>query len=371
MQDIYSNSIGRFEQAHKESFPVALKEIKNGRKESHWMWYIFPQVQGLGFSPMAEEYAIKDREEMMNYLKSSELYGNMIEICKSLLNIESSNASEIMGYPDDLKLKSSMTLFYLEDNENPLFKKVLDKFFNGELCDFTVNVIKAWNEQETSVSEQEITIPKEKRKPRTVVKGLIEHNERMLITAAKPVDQERILYEICRKISNGEKIMGYTAVRSKVMAFSYEKEKRHLAVGIYTFNKRYITFETYTIEEDLHDDDFAFILNEIEDENPDLVVFFPELTEALVCNKHIKKYVIDSIEQPIIFVAKDRYPSTIYDCCDTAIKMKHSGYNNLYYYKVFTPVVLKSKKPIFPPKAKPNIKVEFKRRFSDFDFIRS
>ena len=133
-------SLERFVKAQEQSYEIALQEIRNGRKRSHWMWYIFPQIKGLGHSPTAEYYAIQDRNEAEEYMKHSVLSQRLIEISEVLLEIDCSNASEIFGYPDDMKLKSSMTLFSLI-SDNIIFKRVLEKFFNSKLDERTVELL--------------------------------------------------------------------------------------------------------------------------------------------------------------------------------------------------------------------------------------
>ena len=125
-------TLERFIKAQEDSYPVALSEIKKGRKESHWMWFVFPQIKGLGFSSTAQYYAIQNQKEAEDYLAHPVLGARLLEISEVLLKLESNNASRVFGYPDDMKLRSSITLFYLV-SENDIFKKVLDKFFNGEL----------------------------------------------------------------------------------------------------------------------------------------------------------------------------------------------------------------------------------------------
>ena len=120
----------RFINAQEHDFARALQEIKNGRKTSHWMWYIFPQIQGLGHSPTARYYAVKDQKEADAYMKHPVLGSRLLEISGELLKLNSCNATEIFGRPDDMKLKSSMTLFEAVSGE-PVFGRVLDKFFEG------------------------------------------------------------------------------------------------------------------------------------------------------------------------------------------------------------------------------------------------
>lgn len=133
-------NINRFIEAQEDDYQIALKEIRNGRKESHWIWYIFPQLKDLGYSPTAKFFGISNIEEAKAYFDNEILRNRLLEITSELLNLKTTNISEVMGYPDDLKLKSSMTLFYLSTN-NDLFKKVLDKYYDGETDDKTVAVI--------------------------------------------------------------------------------------------------------------------------------------------------------------------------------------------------------------------------------------
>lgn len=131
------NDLERFLKAQDKDYEQALKEIKKGRKTSHWIWYIFPQIAGLGFSSTSKYYSIKDKNEAIEYLKNNTLKNRLIEICEALLSLESDDATYVMGYPDDLKLKSSMTLFS-EVSDIDVFKKVLDKFYNGEKDEMTI-----------------------------------------------------------------------------------------------------------------------------------------------------------------------------------------------------------------------------------------
>ena len=135
-------NLERFLTAQEFDYDIAFSEINSGRKRSHWMWYIFPQIQGLGYSSMAQFYAIKDKEEAIAYLKHSILGKRLVEITEALLDLQENNASLIMGYPDDLKLKSSMTLFYVVSAQD-IFKKVLDKYFSGELDQKTISILES------------------------------------------------------------------------------------------------------------------------------------------------------------------------------------------------------------------------------------
>lgn len=134
-------NIQRFIDVHSRSFHVAFGEIKAGYKVSHWMWYIFPQIKGLGRSEIAEYYAIEDLDEAKAYLAEPVLVEHMQKICEALLENESNNAEEVMGWPDDLKLRSSMTLFREADPSNEIYQKVLEKFFDGEADEKTLKLL--------------------------------------------------------------------------------------------------------------------------------------------------------------------------------------------------------------------------------------
>ena len=124
--------LNRFLEAQNHTYLKALAEIKNGRKESHWMWYIFPQVKGLGYSEMASYFGISGLDEATAYLKHPVLRKHLIEITNALLDIYDKSAADIFGSPDDLKLRSSMTLFANAENTDAAFIAVLDKYFNGK-----------------------------------------------------------------------------------------------------------------------------------------------------------------------------------------------------------------------------------------------
>lgn len=123
--------LNRFLIAQERDYAAALAEIKSGRKRSHWMWYIFPQIAGLGFSETSKFYALKNVEEAVAYLEHPVLGRRLIGISKALLALEDDHAARIFGSPDDLKLKSSMTLFSVLPGTDTVFKAVLVKFFNG------------------------------------------------------------------------------------------------------------------------------------------------------------------------------------------------------------------------------------------------
>jgi uncharacterized protein (DUF1810 family) len=136
-----SHNLQRFIDAQKDAFPIALAEIKHGKKRSHWMWYIFPQIKGLGLSETSKFYAVNDLSEAEAFLQHPLLGGRLVEICNELLALDSNDAHAIFGSPDDSKLKSSMTLFAAVDNAPPVFQLVLDKFFNGTKDTQTLNIL--------------------------------------------------------------------------------------------------------------------------------------------------------------------------------------------------------------------------------------
>lgn len=134
-------NLNRFKQAQRVDYPISLEEIKNGCKKSHWMWYIFPQLKDLGYSPTAKYYGIDGKEEAIAYLTDESLRSRLIEISKALLSLKTSNATEIFGYPDDMKLKSCMTLFFSVAPQIDIFEKVLEKFFAGERDEKTLDLL--------------------------------------------------------------------------------------------------------------------------------------------------------------------------------------------------------------------------------------
>lgn len=131
----------RFISAQLNSYEIALAEIKNGKKISHWMWYIFPQLAGLGFSPTSKYYALKNLQEAKEYLEHPILGKRLLEISHELLNLNNLSAEEIFGSPDDKKLKSCMTLFNMIDNSPSVFNEVLNKYFEGNPDKRTIQLL--------------------------------------------------------------------------------------------------------------------------------------------------------------------------------------------------------------------------------------
>ncbi len=136
-----THDLKRFIKAQKPIYHLALAELRNGSKRSHWMWFIFPQIDGLGSSPTAKHYSIKSRDEARQYLEHPVLGARLVECTEALLGVEGCSALEILGYPDDMKLKSSMTLFSLAANPDSLFDRVIEKFFNGKRDPKTIELM--------------------------------------------------------------------------------------------------------------------------------------------------------------------------------------------------------------------------------------
>jgi len=126
-----SYDLSRFTTAHERDYFTALSEIQNGRKVSHWMWYIFPQLKGLGKSSTSEYYGIQDMGEAVAFLADPYLGSHLRNITQALLNLDQNNATAIFGRPDDMKLKSCMTLFACAGKDETVFQDVLNRFFNG------------------------------------------------------------------------------------------------------------------------------------------------------------------------------------------------------------------------------------------------
>jgi uncharacterized protein (DUF1810 family) len=125
-------SLGRFVEAQRGVYEQACAEVRRGRKTGHWMWFIFPQIAGLGMSAMSLRYAIGSLREAKAYLAHEVLGARLREICEIVLGIEGRTAEEIFGWPDDAKLRSSMTLFAAASGDERVFVEVLEKYFGGE-----------------------------------------------------------------------------------------------------------------------------------------------------------------------------------------------------------------------------------------------
>ena len=133
--------LDKYVSAQARDYDDALREIRGGRKRSHWIWYIFPQLDGLGYSPTAQYYGIRDLEQAKDYMAHPVLGPRLVEISEALLALPTSDPGAVMGYPDDLKLCSSMTLFELAAPDQPVFGKVLDKFYGGRRDPLTLRLL--------------------------------------------------------------------------------------------------------------------------------------------------------------------------------------------------------------------------------------
>ena len=131
----------RFVQAHADDYEQALSEIRSGRKRSHWMWYIFPQYDGLGSSAISKRYAMRSPAEAEAYLRHPVLGPRLLECAEAALAVEGQSAFEVFGSPDDLKLRSCATLFAHVSPSGSVFERLLDKYFRGEGDDRTIRLL--------------------------------------------------------------------------------------------------------------------------------------------------------------------------------------------------------------------------------------
>ena len=137
------HDLNRFVQAQVGDYERALSEITAGQKRSHWMWYIFPQFDGLGFSPTSRRYAIKSAAEAEAYLRHPVLGPRLSECAEAALRVEGRSALEVFGSPDDMKLRSCATLFAHVSPAGSVFHRLLDKYFEGEPDDQTLRLLAA------------------------------------------------------------------------------------------------------------------------------------------------------------------------------------------------------------------------------------
>ena len=135
------NALERFVKAQTNTYEVAMNEIKNGRKRTHWMWFTFPQLRSLGMSSISRYYGLENFDEAKAYLAHPMLSGRLYELCGELLKHKDKTALEIFGDIDEMKLKSSMTLFALTSEDYTIFDEVLEHFFSGEMDEVTVKLI--------------------------------------------------------------------------------------------------------------------------------------------------------------------------------------------------------------------------------------
>lgn len=133
--------LSRFISAQEKNYESAIAELRSGQKRTHWMWYIFPQIDGLAKSKTAKYYAIKSIEEARQYLNHPILGKRLLECAEAVLAVRRRSVSQIFGYPDDLKLKSSMTLFAYLQNEPSLFVRIINQYFDGERDVKTLHIL--------------------------------------------------------------------------------------------------------------------------------------------------------------------------------------------------------------------------------------
>ena len=136
-------NLNRFIEAQMAIYEGAMMELARGRKESHWIWYIFPQIEGLGRSDTAKLYSIKSLEEGRAYLEHPLLGPRLNKACEILLSLKDSSMDEVMGFPDDLKLLSSMTLFEALSDSSSIFTKIIEIYFDDERDENSIELIKA------------------------------------------------------------------------------------------------------------------------------------------------------------------------------------------------------------------------------------
>ena len=134
-------NLNRFIEAQMTTYEGAMLELTRGRKESHWVWYIFPQIEGLGRSDTAKLYSIKSLEEGRAYLEHSVLGPRLVEACEILLSLKDASIDEVMGFPDDLKLLSSMTLFEALSDSNSIFTQIIKEFYDDERDKTSLEII--------------------------------------------------------------------------------------------------------------------------------------------------------------------------------------------------------------------------------------
>ena len=185
-EDMGTKGLERFLKAQSEDYETAYEEMSKGKKRSHWIWYVYPQIKGLGMSYMDQEYSIKSIQEALDYIKNETLFKRLKEITKLLLKIEHNNIKEVMWYPDDLKLRSSMTLFSVISG-HILFDKVIDKFYEGEKDLKTIKILK--NMLDTEKNKLDPNIYK------IIEKRVIKEEKEGMIKAEKKLEEEKRIKE--------------------------------------------------------------------------------------------------------------------------------------------------------------------------------
>ena len=136
-------NLSRFVEAQEDAYPQVLRELRDGRKRTHWMWFVFPQLRGLGRSAMAERYGIASLEEASAYLAHPVLGPRLVECARLVLDADAGSIGGMFPYPDDLKLHSCVTLFAHAGGGNPIFRDVLKRYFAGREDEATLTLLQA------------------------------------------------------------------------------------------------------------------------------------------------------------------------------------------------------------------------------------
>ena len=143
MANDIEEKLAQFVAAQEGVYEQVVRELMAGRKRSHWIWFVFPQMAGLGFSQMSRKFGIESRDEAIGYLKHDVLGPRLLECTRLMLAAPHRDIGSIMGYPDDLKFRSSMTLFAAVAPDEACFAEALEKFFGGERDSKTLELLKA------------------------------------------------------------------------------------------------------------------------------------------------------------------------------------------------------------------------------------
>ena len=141
MEDIYN--LQRFIDAQNQDFEAILQELKFGQKQGHWMWYVFPQIKGLGRSEVAERFSISSRQEAIAYFEHPVLGARLKQCTQLVIDVAGLSIEEIFHYPNNLKFHSSMTLFAVRSIDNQIFISAIDEYFNGKYDEFTLDILKS------------------------------------------------------------------------------------------------------------------------------------------------------------------------------------------------------------------------------------
>ena len=203
-----NDGLERFIEQQEKEYELALKEIKNGEKISCWMWYIFPQIKGLGKSSISTYYGIKDIEEAIEYLKNENLKNNLLEISQALLDLGNVNIKKVMGFIDDVKLQSCMTLF----NEAELishikcgriFQKVLTQFFNGEKDKNTLKILEEQKNNKSKENKEELNKEKDiKESCDSENIKLSDNNKKDEINKNQKIEENKVSNDIIKNKEN-------------------------------------------------------------------------------------------------------------------------------------------------------------------------